>query len=58
MPAPGPMRNAHAVTKLPAQDLDRARRFYRDKLGLEPGGRAMRLTFLSGKSTVTFPEGN
>ena len=33
---PGPLRNAHAVTKLPAQDLDRARRFYRDKLGLEP----------------------
>ena len=33
---PGPLSNAHAVTKLPAQDLDRARRFYRDKLGLEP----------------------
>ena len=33
---PGPLRNAHTVTKLPAQDLDRARRFYRDKLGLEP----------------------
>src|SRR5437660_4288637 len=32
----GPMSNAHVVTKLPAQDLDRARRFYRDKLGLEP----------------------
>ena len=27
---------ARAVTKLPAQDLDRARRFYRDRLGLEP----------------------
>jgi hypothetical protein len=24
------------VTKLPAQDLERARRFYRDRLGLEP----------------------
>jgi catechol 2,3-dioxygenase-like lactoylglutathione lyase family enzyme len=24
------------VTKLPARDLDRARRFYRDRLGLEP----------------------
>jgi catechol 2,3-dioxygenase-like lactoylglutathione lyase family enzyme len=24
------------MTKLPAQDLDRARRFYRDQLGLEP----------------------
>jgi catechol 2,3-dioxygenase-like lactoylglutathione lyase family enzyme len=32
----GPLSDAHAVTKLPAQDLDRARRFYRDKLGLEP----------------------
>lgn len=33
---PGPLSNAHTVTKLPAQDLDRARAFYRDKLGLEP----------------------
>src|SRR5437764_3523239 len=33
---PGPLSNAHAVTKLPAQDLERARAFYRDKLGLEP----------------------
>ena len=33
---PGPLSNAHAVTKLPAQELDRARAFYRDKLGLEP----------------------
>jgi catechol 2,3-dioxygenase-like lactoylglutathione lyase family enzyme len=32
----GPLGNAHAVTKLPAQDLERARAFYRDKLGLEP----------------------
>ena len=30
------LSNAHAITKLPAQDLDRARAFYRDKLGLEP----------------------
>jgi catechol 2,3-dioxygenase-like lactoylglutathione lyase family enzyme len=30
------LRDAHAITKLPAQDLDRARAFYRDKLGLEP----------------------
>jgi catechol 2,3-dioxygenase-like lactoylglutathione lyase family enzyme len=36
MSMPGPLSDAHAVTKLPAQDLDRARRFYRDKLGLEP----------------------
>ena len=33
---PEPLSNAHAVTKLPAQDLERARAFYRDKLGLEP----------------------
>jgi catechol 2,3-dioxygenase-like lactoylglutathione lyase family enzyme len=33
---PGPLNNAHVVTKLPAQDLERARAFYRDKLGLEP----------------------
>jgi catechol 2,3-dioxygenase-like lactoylglutathione lyase family enzyme len=33
---PGQLSNAHAVTKLPAQDLERARAFYRDKLGLEP----------------------
>jgi catechol 2,3-dioxygenase-like lactoylglutathione lyase family enzyme len=33
---PRPLTNAHAVTKLPAQDLERARAFYRDKLGLEP----------------------
>jgi catechol 2,3-dioxygenase-like lactoylglutathione lyase family enzyme len=31
-----PLGAAHVVTKLPAQDLDRARRFYRDRLGLEP----------------------
>jgi catechol 2,3-dioxygenase-like lactoylglutathione lyase family enzyme len=36
MSVPGPLSDARAVTKLPAQDLDRARRFYRDKLGLEP----------------------
>jgi catechol 2,3-dioxygenase-like lactoylglutathione lyase family enzyme len=36
MSVPGPLSDAHAVTKLPAQDLDRARRFYHDKLGLEP----------------------
>jgi catechol 2,3-dioxygenase-like lactoylglutathione lyase family enzyme len=32
----GSLTSAHAVTKLPAQNLDRARRFYRDRLGLEP----------------------
>ena len=32
----GPLGSAHTITKLPAQDLERARAFYRDKLGLEP----------------------
>ncbi len=32
----GPLSKAHTVAKLPAQDLERARAFYRDKLGLEP----------------------
>ncbi len=32
----GPLSNAHTVCKLPAQDLERARAFYRDKLGLDP----------------------
>jgi catechol 2,3-dioxygenase-like lactoylglutathione lyase family enzyme len=30
-----PLGAARAVTKLPAQDLERARAFYRDRLGLE-----------------------
>ena len=32
----GPLASGRAITKLPAQDLDRARAFYRDKLGLSP----------------------
>jgi catechol 2,3-dioxygenase-like lactoylglutathione lyase family enzyme len=32
----GPLTSARAVAKIPAQDLERARRFYRDRLGLEP----------------------
>src|SRR5918992_1844625 len=32
----GPLADGRAITKLPAQDLDRARAFYRDKLGLAP----------------------
>ena len=32
----GPLTSAHAVTKLRAQNLDGARRIYRDRLGLEP----------------------
>jgi catechol 2,3-dioxygenase-like lactoylglutathione lyase family enzyme len=30
------LQNAHPATRLPAQDLSRARRFYAEKLGLEP----------------------
>ena len=46
---PGPLSNVHTVTKLPAQDLERARAFYRDKLGLEPvEERAGGLRYLCG----------
>src|ERR1051326_3646425 len=30
------LEHAHVATRLPAQDLDRARRFYSEQLGLEP----------------------
>jgi catechol 2,3-dioxygenase-like lactoylglutathione lyase family enzyme len=33
---PGPLAGSRVITKLPAQDLDRARAFYRDRLGLTP----------------------
>lgn len=32
----GVLAGGQVITKLPAQDLDRARAFYRDKLGLTP----------------------
>lgn len=32
----GPLVTSRAIAKLPAQDLDRVRAFYRDQLGLEP----------------------
>jgi catechol 2,3-dioxygenase-like lactoylglutathione lyase family enzyme len=32
----GPLTGAKGAARLPAQDLDRARAWYRDKLGLEP----------------------
>jgi catechol 2,3-dioxygenase-like lactoylglutathione lyase family enzyme len=46
-----PLGAARAITKIPAQDLDRARAFYRDRLGLEaveerPGG----LRYLCGET--------
>lgn len=33
---PGSLAAGRVIAKLPAQDLDRARAFYRDRLGLEP----------------------
>jgi catechol 2,3-dioxygenase-like lactoylglutathione lyase family enzyme len=33
---PGPLARGRVATRLPARDLDRARAFYREKLGLEP----------------------
>jgi catechol 2,3-dioxygenase-like lactoylglutathione lyase family enzyme len=30
------LENAHVATRLPAQDLERARAFYSEKLGIEP----------------------
>jgi catechol 2,3-dioxygenase-like lactoylglutathione lyase family enzyme len=30
------LKDGHVATRIPVQDLDRARRFYADKLGLEP----------------------
>jgi catechol 2,3-dioxygenase-like lactoylglutathione lyase family enzyme len=30
------LQDSHVATRIPAQDLRRARRFYREKLGLEP----------------------
>jgi catechol 2,3-dioxygenase-like lactoylglutathione lyase family enzyme len=62
------LRKARPETRLPAADLDRARRWYRDKLGLEPteerdGGLMYRLDsgvfclFASqGKSEGTFTQ--
>jgi catechol 2,3-dioxygenase-like lactoylglutathione lyase family enzyme len=35
-PADGGLRGGRVAARLPAQDLDRARRFYAEKLGLEP----------------------
>jgi catechol 2,3-dioxygenase-like lactoylglutathione lyase family enzyme len=32
----GSLALAHAIAKIPVRDLDRARRWYREKLGLEP----------------------
>ena len=30
------LKNGRAATRLPAQDLERARKFYSEKLGLDP----------------------
>lgn len=59
---------AHAATRLPAQDLERARAFYRDRLGLDPieerpgglryllGGSEFVLFASSGASPGTFTQ--
>jgi catechol 2,3-dioxygenase-like lactoylglutathione lyase family enzyme len=45
------LENATVATRLPAQDLDRARRFYSEKLGLEPAEeRPGGLRYLFGKT--------
>ncbi|GHE73629.1 hypothetical protein GCM10014715_29900 [Streptomyces spiralis] len=35
----GPLSRARVATRLPARDLDRARRFHAEKLGLGPARR-------------------
>jgi catechol 2,3-dioxygenase-like lactoylglutathione lyase family enzyme len=35
-PAPRPLEESQVATRLPARDLERARTFYSEKLGLEP----------------------
>src|SRR4051794_19791373 len=62
------LNDARPATRLPAQDLDRARRFYSEKLGLEPaderpggllyrcGGRDFALFASAGTSPGTFTQ--
>jgi catechol 2,3-dioxygenase-like lactoylglutathione lyase family enzyme len=62
------LANGRSATRLPAQDLDRARRFYAEKLGLEPvderpggllyrcGGSEFVLFQSSGRSPGTFTQ--
>ncbi|MEV5935190.1 VOC family protein [Streptomyces sp. NPDC052079] len=63
-----PLAGARVATRLPAQDLDRARRFYSERLGLEPvderpggllyssGGGEFVLFASSGASPGTFTQ--
>src|SRR4051812_36312147 len=62
------LKDGRVATRLPAQDLDRARRFYSEKLGLEPaeerpggllyrsGGREFALFQSAGASPGTFTQ--
>lgn len=62
------LKHARPATRLPAQDLERARRFYADKLGLQPadereggllyrcGGREFALFESAGASPGTFTQ--
>ncbi|MFF4232308.1 VOC family protein [Streptomyces sp. NPDC001820] len=64
----GILNNARVATRLPAQDLDRARRFYSEQLGLEPvderpggllyrcGGAHFALFQSAGESPGTFTQ--
>jgi catechol 2,3-dioxygenase-like lactoylglutathione lyase family enzyme len=53
------LKNGRVATRLPAQDLERARRYYAEKLGLEPvevreGG----LRYVCGGAWFRDSEGN
>jgi hypothetical protein len=58
MTAMGDARDARAETRLPARGLDRARRWYAEKLGLEPSEeRGVSCVFAStGSSDGTFTQ--
>ena len=51
----GPLYSAHAIPKLAAQDLDRARRFYCDNLVSRPSrsARAGYATFAGQRSSIS-----
>jgi catechol 2,3-dioxygenase-like lactoylglutathione lyase family enzyme len=52
------LRNCHAYAKLPASDAERARHFYVEVLGLQPGWEArghMWFDMADGSSLLVFP---
>ena len=50
------LTDGRVATRLPAQDLDRARKFYSEKLGLEPAQGAFALFESAGASTGEFTQ--